>query len=62
MLAQGNMPGRADEFVAAPFFWNQHYNTPIKYVGYKEKLDELAIERCVVVSDDALLRVLPHGY
>jgi NADPH-dependent 2,4-dienoyl-CoA reductase/sulfur reductase-like enzyme/nitrite reductase/ring-hydroxylating ferredoxin subunit len=43
-VAAHNMLGRADEFAAAPFFWSQHYDIPIKYVGYAEKWDELEIE------------------
>jgi len=27
-----------------PFFWSQHYDVPINYVGHAEKWDELTID------------------
>jgi len=39
-----NMLGLGEKFEAVPFFWSQHYDIPINYVGHAEKWDELAIE------------------
>lgn len=58
--AAHNMLGRADEFAAAPFFWSQHYDIPIKYVGYAEKWDKLEIEGDIS-REDCLLRFKNKG-
>ena len=42
--AARNMLGQREKFAAVPFFWSQHYDVPINYVGHAEKWDELAIE------------------
>ena len=42
--AAGNMMGLREAFNAVPFFWNQHYDVPINYVGHAEKWDEIAID------------------
>jgi NADPH-dependent 2,4-dienoyl-CoA reductase/sulfur reductase-like enzyme len=39
-----NMLGLRKEFVAVPFFWSQHYDVAINYVGHAEAWDEIAIE------------------
>jgi NADPH-dependent 2,4-dienoyl-CoA reductase/sulfur reductase-like enzyme/nitrite reductase/ring-hydroxylating ferredoxin subunit len=39
-----NMLGRRRRFADVPFFWSQHYDIPINYVGHAEKWDELAVE------------------
>ena len=39
-----NMLGYREKFTAIPFFWSQHYDVPINYVGHAEKWDELDIE------------------
>jgi NADPH-dependent 2,4-dienoyl-CoA reductase/sulfur reductase-like enzyme/nitrite reductase/ring-hydroxylating ferredoxin subunit len=43
-VAARNMLGRRERFSAVPFFWSQHYDTTISYVGHAEKWDEIAIE------------------
>ncbi len=53
--AARNMLGRNEKFAAVPFFWSQHYDVPINYVGHAEKWDELAIEGDIT-SKDCLLR------
>jgi len=39
-----NMIGHREEFAAVPFFWSQHYDVPINYVGHAEKWDQISIE------------------
>ena len=41
--AARNMLG-AQEFDAVPFFWSQHYDVPINYVGHAEQWDQIAID------------------
>ena len=36
-----NMLGHREKFTAVPFFWSQHYDVPINYVGHAERWDEL---------------------
>jgi NADPH-dependent 2,4-dienoyl-CoA reductase/sulfur reductase-like enzyme len=50
-----NMLGYREKFEAVPFFWSQHYDIPINYVGHAEKWDELAIEGDIA-GKDCLLR------
>ncbi len=46
-----NMMGARTPFRAAPFFWSQHYDVPINYVGRAEKWDDIAIEGDVMKRD-----------
>jgi NADPH-dependent 2,4-dienoyl-CoA reductase/sulfur reductase-like enzyme/nitrite reductase/ring-hydroxylating ferredoxin subunit len=39
-----NMLGGRERFTAVPFFWSQHYDVPINYVGHAEGWDELTID------------------
>jgi NADPH-dependent 2,4-dienoyl-CoA reductase/sulfur reductase-like enzyme len=39
-----NILGRRRRFADVPFFWSQHYDIPINYVGHAEKWDELIVE------------------
>jgi apoptosis-inducing factor 3 len=55
-----NMLGRREKFTAVPFFWSQHYDVPINYVGHAEKWDELTIEGDVTAKD-CLLRYKLNG-
>jgi hypothetical protein len=43
-----------------PFFWSQHYDVPINYVGHAEKWDDLTIEGDVMAKD-CLLRYKRNG-
>jgi NADPH-dependent 2,4-dienoyl-CoA reductase/sulfur reductase-like enzyme/nitrite reductase/ring-hydroxylating ferredoxin subunit len=46
-----NMLGHRAKFIAVPFFWSQHYDVPINYVGHAEKWDELAVEGDIAAND-----------
>jgi NADPH-dependent 2,4-dienoyl-CoA reductase/sulfur reductase-like enzyme/nitrite reductase/ring-hydroxylating ferredoxin subunit len=55
-----NMLGNRERFAAVPFFWSQHYDVQINYVGHAEKWDELEIEGDIV-GKDCLLRYKHNG-
>ena len=55
-----NMLGHQEKFTAVPFFWSQHYDLPINYVGHAETWDELAIEGDIP-GKDCLLRFKRNG-
>ena len=55
-----NMIGHREEFTAVPFFWSQHYDVPINYVGHAEKWDQIAIEGDIP-SRDCILRFKRNG-
>jgi NADPH-dependent 2,4-dienoyl-CoA reductase/sulfur reductase-like enzyme/nitrite reductase/ring-hydroxylating ferredoxin subunit len=50
-----NMLGGRERFAAVPFFWSQHYDVAINYVGHAEKWDDIAIEGDIAARD-CLLR------
>ena len=49
-----NMLGAREKFVAVPFFWSQHYDVPINYVGHAEAWDDLAIDGDIAARDCVL--------
>jgi len=55
-----NMLGHREKFTAVPFFWSQHYDVQINYVGHAEAWDELAIEGNLAARD-CLLRFKSKG-
>jgi NADPH-dependent 2,4-dienoyl-CoA reductase/sulfur reductase-like enzyme/nitrite reductase/ring-hydroxylating ferredoxin subunit len=55
-----NMLGEREKFTAVPFFWSQHYDIPINYVGHAEKWDEIAIDGDIAAKD-CLLRFKRSG-
>jgi NADPH-dependent 2,4-dienoyl-CoA reductase/sulfur reductase-like enzyme len=46
-----NILGWRERFVDVPFFWSQHYDLPINYVGHAEKWDALEIEGDIKARD-----------
>jgi NADPH-dependent 2,4-dienoyl-CoA reductase/sulfur reductase-like enzyme/nitrite reductase/ring-hydroxylating ferredoxin subunit len=59
-VAAQNMLGAKVEFSDIPFFWSQHYDVPINYIGHAETWDALAIEGDIQAKD-CLLRFKRHG-
>jgi NADPH-dependent 2,4-dienoyl-CoA reductase/sulfur reductase-like enzyme/nitrite reductase/ring-hydroxylating ferredoxin subunit len=55
-----NMLGYGEKFTAVPFFWSQHYDIPINYVGHAENWDELAVDGDIA-GKDCLLRFKRDG-
>jgi len=55
-----NMLGASERFDAVPFFWSQHYDVPINYVGHAERWDEIEIEGNVAAKD-CLLKYKRQG-
>jgi NADPH-dependent 2,4-dienoyl-CoA reductase/sulfur reductase-like enzyme/nitrite reductase/ring-hydroxylating ferredoxin subunit len=49
--AARNMLGQREVFDAVPFFWSQHYDVPINYVGHAEKWDEIAVDGDIAAKD-----------
>jgi NADPH-dependent 2,4-dienoyl-CoA reductase/sulfur reductase-like enzyme len=49
--AARTMLGAREAFDAVPFFWSQHYDVPINYVGHAEKWDEIAIDGDIAAKD-----------
>jgi NADPH-dependent 2,4-dienoyl-CoA reductase/sulfur reductase-like enzyme/nitrite reductase/ring-hydroxylating ferredoxin subunit len=58
--AARNMLGQREVFDAVPFFWSQHYDVPINYVGHAEKWDEIAVDGNIGAKD-CLLRYKRGG-
>jgi len=59
-VAACNMLGLNERFDAVPFFWSQHYDVPINYVGHAEHWDEIAIDGDIN-SKDCLVRYKNNG-
>ncbi len=55
-----NMLGLREPFDAVPFFWSQHYDVPINYVGHAEGWDELVVEGDIA-GKDGLVRMRRAG-
>jgi NADPH-dependent 2,4-dienoyl-CoA reductase/sulfur reductase-like enzyme/nitrite reductase/ring-hydroxylating ferredoxin subunit len=55
-----NMLGQRQAFDAVPFFWSQHYDVPINYVGHAESWDEIAVDGNIA-GRDCVLRYKKGG-
>ena len=55
-----NMLGHREKYTAVPFFWSQHYDVQINYVGHAEKWDELAVDGDIA-GKDCLVRFKRDG-
>jgi NADPH-dependent 2,4-dienoyl-CoA reductase/sulfur reductase-like enzyme/nitrite reductase/ring-hydroxylating ferredoxin subunit len=58
--AARNMLGQRKAFDAVPFFWSQHYDVPINYVGHAERWDAIAIDGDIA-GKDCLLKYKSGG-
>jgi len=58
--AARNMLGQREAFDAVPFFWSQHYDVPINYVGHAETWDEIAVDGSIA-GKDCLVRYKSRG-
>ncbi len=59
-IAALNMLGRREKYAAVPFFWSQHYDIPINYVGHAEAWDQLIVEGDINAKD-CLLQFKSQG-
>jgi NADPH-dependent 2,4-dienoyl-CoA reductase/sulfur reductase-like enzyme len=55
-----NMLGQRERYDAVPFFWSQHYDVPINYIGHAEQWGEIAIDGDIAAKD-CLLRYKKSG-
>jgi NADPH-dependent 2,4-dienoyl-CoA reductase/sulfur reductase-like enzyme/nitrite reductase/ring-hydroxylating ferredoxin subunit len=58
--AARNMLGRRERFDAVPFFWSQHYDVTIRYVGHAERWDAITIDGSLA-KRDAIVRFVRDG-
>jgi len=58
--AARNMVGLREEFTSVPFFWSQHYDVSINYVGHAESWDEIVVEGDLLAKD-GLVRFRRRG-
>jgi NADPH-dependent 2,4-dienoyl-CoA reductase/sulfur reductase-like enzyme/nitrite reductase/ring-hydroxylating ferredoxin subunit len=49
--AARNILGQRERFAEVPFFWSQHYDVPINYIGHAEKWDGIEIEGDIKARD-----------
>jgi NADPH-dependent 2,4-dienoyl-CoA reductase/sulfur reductase-like enzyme/nitrite reductase/ring-hydroxylating ferredoxin subunit len=55
-----NLIGGREKFDAVPFFWSQHYDVPINYVGHAESWDDISVDGSIE-GRDCVLRYKRDG-
>jgi NADPH-dependent 2,4-dienoyl-CoA reductase/sulfur reductase-like enzyme len=50
-IAARNMLGQRAHYDAVPFFWSQHYDVPINYIGHADKWDEIKVHGSIMGRD-----------
>lgn len=58
--AAHNILGQRQKFDAVPYFWSQHYDVPINYIGHAEHWDDIAIDGDIKAKD-CLLQYKRNG-
>jgi NADPH-dependent 2,4-dienoyl-CoA reductase/sulfur reductase-like enzyme len=56
--AARSMLDDSEPFQAVPFFWSQHYDVPINYVGHAERWDSVEVDGSIEGRDCAVRFVL----
>ncbi|MBV8193241.1 MAG: FAD-dependent oxidoreductase [Alphaproteobacteria bacterium] len=59
-VAALNLLGLREKFDQVPFFWSQHYDVPINYVGHAERWDRIEVDGDIN-GRDCLVRFLQAG-
>jgi NADPH-dependent 2,4-dienoyl-CoA reductase/sulfur reductase-like enzyme len=60
-VAAQNILGRKRRFDAVPFFWSQHYDVTIRYVGHAENWDAVEIDGTLSAGADCAVTYKRSG-